>query len=442
MTVSVLKPLLRGSAVSCSALMLAFPVFAQQTDSLEIERLKRQMDAVTRQLEELTLGRDVVAQADTSQWGLGPAASKVYRVQRGVSIGGYGEILYENFATTREDGTPSGKTDQLDALRAVVYVGYKFSDRFLFNSEIEIEHSATGQAGSVALEFAYVDYRFSDGAGIRSGLVLLPMGFVNEMHEPTTFLGTERPETERQIIPSTWREVGVGVFGEASALSYRAFLVNGLDGAGGGTSKAKGFSASGLRGGRQKGSKAVAEDLAVVARVDYGLMRGLALGTSAYYGGSGQSNVVGSPNPETIGAKTFIWEGHTEYKAHGFDLRGLVAMADVQDVALLNQFKSLEGDESIGERLLGWYVQGGYDVLRSVGTQHQLIPFARYERLNTQKRVPSGYAANPANDRQILVLGMSWRPISNFVTKAEYQFHSNQANSGVNQFNLALGYVF
>ncbi|UCD24940.1 MAG: hypothetical protein JSW51_03190 [Gemmatimonadota bacterium] len=441
MTGSVVKPLIWGLAVGHVALALASPTRAQETDSLEIERLKRQMDAVTRQLEELMLGRDVVVRADTSRWGFGPAASKVYRVQRGVSIGGYGEVLYENFESQRQDGSPSGKTDQLDALRAVVYVGYKFNDKFLFNSEIEVEHSATSQAGSVALEFAYVDYRFTNAAGIRSGLVLLPMGFVNEMHEPTTFLGTERPETEKQIIPSTWREVGIGAFGEASALSFRAYLVSGLDGAGGGTSKASGFSATGLRGGRQKGSKAVAEDFALVARVDYSVVRGLSLGTSAYYGGSGQNNVVGSP-PQVIGAETFIWEGHSEYKAHGFDIRGLVALADVQDVALLNQFKSLENTESIGERLVGWYVQAGYDILRSINTSNQLIPFARYEHLNTQRRVPSGYASDPANDRRIITLGVSWKPISSFVTKAEYQFHSNQANTGINQFNLALGYVF
>ncbi len=93
---------------------------AQERDTTEIERLKRQVEAITRELEELRLGRDVVVEADTSLYGFGPAASKVYKVEQGVSIGGYGEVLYENFAGTREDDAPSGLTDQLDALRAIV----------------------------------------------------------------------------------------------------------------------------------------------------------------------------------------------------------------------------------------------------------------------------------------------------------------------------------
>ena len=188
-------------------------------DSAWVARLLRQIEAITREIEELKLGQDVAVSADEGVFGFGPAASKVYRVDGGVAIGGYGEILYENFSGEREDGLPSGKTDQLDALRAVVYVGYKFDDQFLFNSEIELEHAGTGGSGSVSVEFAYLDYLASQNLGIRGGLVLLPMGFINELHEPPTFLGSERPETERQIIPSTWREVGLGVFGEAAGLA-------------------------------------------------------------------------------------------------------------------------------------------------------------------------------------------------------------------------------
>jgi len=118
------------------------------------------------------------------------------------------------------------------------------------------------------------------------------MGFINEQHEPTTFLGSERPATERYIIPTTWRKHGLGVFGQVGAFAYRGYVVNGLDAIGDGTSKAKGFSSEGLRGGRQKGSKAVAENFAGVARVDYLGLLGLMPGTSIYAGNSGQGNVV------------------------------------------------------------------------------------------------------------------------------------------------------
>jgi hypothetical protein len=414
---------------------------AQEADSVEIEKLKGQIDAITRQLEEMQLGTDVVAPVDTGMYGLGPGASRVYRVQQGVSIGGYGEVLYERFASEREDGAPSGKTDQIDALRGIVYVGYKFNDRILFNSETEVEHGSTGQAGSVSLEFAYVDYRFSDIVGARAGLLLVPMGFVNEQHEPPTFLGTERPETETRIIPSTWRENGIGAFGAIGGWSFRAYLVNGLDAVGGGSSKAGGFSAAGLRGGRQKGSKAVAEQFAGVARVDYG-RRGFTVGSSIYYGKSGQNAAAPSDPTQTIDAATMIWEGHAGYKAHGFDLRGLVALATVSDVALLNEVRGFQDDSSVGERMVGWYVQAGYDLLRSVRTEHQLLPYVRYEQLDTQARVPDGYARNPTNDQTIVALGMAWKPIPQVIVKTDYQIRQNAASTGVNQFNIAMGYLF
>ncbi len=410
-------------------------------DSATVAELRRQIEIITRELEEMKLGREVVVQADTGVYGFGPAASKVYQVNQGVSIGGYGEMLYERFSGKREDGTPSDKTDQIDFLRAVVYVGYKFDERFLFNSELEFEHASTGQAGSVSVEFAYLDYLAWENAGLRAGLVLVPMGFLNELHEPSTFLGTERPETERRIIPTTWRENGIGAFGDLGGFALRGYVVNGLDAVGGGSSKADGFSASGLRGGRQKGSKAVAENFAGVARVDYVGALGLTVGTSVYAGKSGQG--ASSPlDGSTIDALTAIWEGHAEYRARGLDLRGVFALAHVDDVEHINAAKDLTGDESVGERQVGWYLQAGYDVLHSAATTHQVIPYVRYEQIDTQARVPDGFAADPANDASIVSIGAAWKPITNLVVKADYQIRSNKADTGIDQFNAAIGYVF
>ncbi|NIR46027.1 MAG: hypothetical protein GWN99_16495 [Gemmatimonadetes bacterium] len=402
-------------------------------DSAAIARLRMQIEAITREIEELKLGQEVVVPADSGLYGLGPAASRVYRAGQGVSIGGYGELLYENFASEREDGSTSGATDQLDALRAVFYVGYKFGGDFLFNSEIELEHASTGGDGSVSVEFAYIDWLFSEPLGARAGLLLVPMGLLNELHEPPIFLGSERPLTERAIIPSTWRENGVGLFGGAEGFSYRAYLVNGLD--------ATGFSAAGLRGGRQKGSKALAEDFAAVARVDFEGILGLLVGSSVYLGNSGQGAV--SPiDGSTIDARTVIWEGHAQYRARGIWLRGLAALADVSDVEEINQAQGFTGNASVGERLIGWYLEGGYDLLRSVRTGQRLLPYVRYEQVNTQDRVPTGFSANPANDQQIVTLGAAWFPIPNIVVKADYQIRKNEADTGVDQFNVNLGYMF
>ena len=413
------------------------------TGAVDAAEVQRQLEAISREIEALKLGQDVVVTVEErGRFGMGPAASKVYQVQQGVSLGGYGEMLYENFAGQRQDGTPAGKTDQLDFLRAVVYLGYKFNDQILFNSEVEYEHASTAGAGSVSIEFAYLDFFVSTAVGVRAGLVLIPMGFINEQHEPNTFLGTTRPETDRRIIPTTWRENGAGIFGQAGPLEFRAYVINGLDAVAGGSSGASGFTAQGLRGGRQRGSKAVAEDLAAVARLDYVSLAGLLAGTSVYLGNSGQGSAVPANPTATIGALTAIWEGHAQFRARGFDLRALGTLGWVDDVRALNAAQGFSGNESIGERMYGAYVQLGYDVLRRVATPSRLLPYLRLERINTQSQVPAGFESNPANDETIVTLGAQWLPIRQVVVKADYQFRSDEADQGVNQFNLALGYVF
>ena len=429
--------MIRPPRIALAALALfasAAPAAAQQADSAEIRKLREQIEAITRTLEELQLGRDVVVEADTTSEGFGPAASKVYRVRQGVSIGGYGEALYQNFGAEQEDGVASGRKDELDYLRAVVYFGYKFNDKVLFNSEVEFEHASTGGEGEVSVEFAYLDYRLSPAFGFRGGLLLAPMGFVNELHEPPIFLGTTRPETERQVIPSTWRENGLGAFGTLGDFSWRAYLMAGFD--------ATGYSASGIRGGRQSGSRSLAEDWGVVGRVDWTGVPGLQLGGSAYAGDAGQGATLPSDPTVVVDARTTILEGHAEYRRGGLQLRGLVARSTIDDAARVNELNGLIGDESVGEEGLGWYLQGGFDVLRLAGTEQQLIPYLRYERLDTQHEVPAGFARNPANDRSIVSLGAMWKPIPQVALKADYQWHSNEAETGVNQLNVNLGYLF
>jgi hypothetical protein len=165
-------------------------------------------------------------------------------------------------------------------------------------------------------------------------------------------------------------------------------------------------------------------------------------GTSFYIGDSGQNNESALQPGTTISALTTIWEVHAEYRAYGLWLRGLATLANVDDVVQINAAKDLTGDESVGERLVGWYLEAGYDLLRSVRTEHQLIPYARYEDLNTQDQVPEGFSANPATDQRILSVGAAWKPITNLVVKADYQFRGNQANTGVDQLNVSIGYLF
>jgi len=397
-----------------------------------LAEIERRIEILATEVEDLKVGDAVVAATRVEAMpGLGPAASKVYRKESGVSIGGYGEALFERFADERDDGSASGKTDQFDLLRGVLYFGYKFDDRFLFNSEIEFEHASTSKSGSASVEFAYVDYLYKTGFNPRFGLVLIPMGFLNELHEPTVFLGAGRPETERRIIPSTWRENGIGAFGDVGGFSYRSYIVNGLD--------ASGFSASGLRGGRQKGSKAKAEDFAWVGRLDYTASPGLMAGGSVYLGDSGQG--LTGTDGETLGVRTLIWEGHLDYRHRGWELRGLYSRSDLDDVAELNEALGYMGSQSVGDTLKGYYLQAGYDVLGG-RRGRSLTPYLRWERLNTQASVPDGYIANPANDAGILTLGLAYQPIEQLIIKVDYQDVENEAGTGVDQFNVGLGYIF
>lgn len=403
----------------------AAPLSAQEPDSARITELERRLEAITRELERMQLGGEVV-QADTSIGGLPYGASKVYQIQQGVSIGGYGELLYENYADELQSGAAADRTDQFDALRAILYVGYKFNDKVLFNSEIEVEH-----ADEIFLEFAYIDYQITESLGLRGGMLLAPMGLVNELHEPTYFLSTERSLTENRIIPTTWRENGVGLFGDVGPFEWRAYVMNSLDG--------EGFSGSGLRGGRQKGARALAEDFSFLGRLDYTGTPGLILGASGHYGQTGMNREL---DGQEVDGGVFIWDLHADWRVDGWVLRGLVAGAQVEEPLTLNELNGLTGSDGIGESMLGWYVEGAYDVLRGVDTSHQLLPYLRYEQVNTQRTVAEGFTADPANDMTVTEVGLSWKPVPQAVWKVGWQNHSNEADTGLDQWNFQIGWLF
>ena len=336
---------------------------------------------------------------------------------------------------TRAASRPASE-DQITDLRAVVYLGYKFDDHFVLNTELEYENAvvASDKGGEAEVEFAYIDYMHSRPFNARAGLVLIPMGLINEQHEPTAFLGARRNDVEDVIIPSTWRELGWGLYGEAGPFSYRGYMVNGLN--------AAGYDAEeGIREGRQEGSEALAENWAFTGRLDFVCVPGLLVGASVFTGNSGQGHFT--PSGQKVHGATTVADAHLDWRWRGLWLRGLYAHTWISEADLINQMNGLEGDESIGSRQEGWYVQGGYDVLSLMsGARASLIPFARYEEYDTQKEVPVGYARNPENDRQELTLGLMFKPIDRLAFKADWQQRHNAAGTGVNQWNLALGYIF
>ncbi|HVE72646.1 MAG TPA: hypothetical protein VNI54_14880 [Thermoanaerobaculia bacterium] len=408
---------------------------ARMQPSAETAELKRQIEVLSQEVEALkTRQTDTTAVADTEQFGLGAAASKVYRVDHGISFGGYGEMLYENFAGSNDAGVRTTTKDRFDMLRGVLYTGYKYNDRVLFNSEIEFEHGNTALGGEASVEFAYLDFMATKNVGVRTGLLLIPMGLVNEMHEPTTYLTARRSFTENAIIPTTWREMGAGVFGEHGPISWRAYAVNSIRG--------DRFTAGGVRGGRQKGANSQIEDIALTGRLDYAPFEGAVVGGSFFSGNTGQGNAVGG---ETVEGNLTIFDLHGEAKFRGATVRALWAQATLDDVEQLNVLAgNLTGNRSIGEELGGWYVEAGYDLstlLPRFG-EASLTPYLRYEQLDTQRSVPTGFTRNPASEQSIYTIGLQFRPVPQTVIKADYQNSDNEAGSGLDQWNIGIGYIF
>lgn len=413
--------------------MAAGPVEAQEGVSeaeatARIAELERKLDVLAQEVERQRVG-DVFVKPGESMHGMGPGASKVYNKEQGVTLGGYGEGLYQNF-----DGD---KSDQADFLRFVLYVGYKFNDRWVLNTELEVEHASTDKNGYTSVEFAYLDYLWNPALNFRVGQVLVPVGLLTELHEPTIFLGARRPDVESRIIPSTWRENGIGLFGDVGSVSYKAYIVNGL--------KGEDFAANGLRSGRQKGSEALAEDLAAVLRVDWTVLPGVVAGGSVYSGDSGQDL--------DVDLSTEIYEAHLDVRRGPLMVRVLGTVAELGDVAEFNRLTAepdesgatpADGDiNSIGERLVGWYAETGLDVANLLGSEQlAVIPFVRYEEYNTQDETPSGFKTSGANDVNVVTVGVNVKPIEEIVFKADYQFYDNEADTGIDQFNLAMGYVF
>jgi len=441
----------RSTVVAVCLSLFALPAAAQQTgaepdpgsgsatpveqggasDAAQIEELRRRIELLAAELEQLRSGESPQAELTVGRresLGLAPSAAATYRrTSEGVSFAGYGEMLLENFNSENESGVGRAPTRRLDFLRHILYAGYRFNDKFLFNSEIEVEH-----ADEISVEFAYIDYLASDNLTLRGGMILLPLGLVNEFHEPTVFTGAKRPETEQRILPTTWRENGAGILGSAGIINFRAYVTNGLRGAG--------FSSAGLRGGRQKGSQALAANLAFSGRLDITPVPGIVAGLGLYNGGSGQEQVVLDGSRLDVG--TTVIEVHGQARLRGFDLRALFAQASIDQAGRVSRALGLPPGSSIAETMQGGYFQAGYDILSQFTAPLALTPYARYERVDTQHRVPAGSVRDLSRDGVLKTLGVEFKPIPNVAIKTDYQWIANEAGTGRNQFNVNLGYAF
>ena len=350
--------------------------------------------------------------------------------QERTTVGGYGEIHYTNRTGPNSPG-------QVNLRRFVLYLAHTFDDRLAFRSELEVEDAKleSGEpGGEVALEQAYLDYRLAERLTLRSGLVLPPIGIINETHEPPTFNGVDRPAFDRDVIPTTWREIGVGVLGSVPAiagLGYRLYLVNGL--------KAEAFSAEqGIREGRQEGKEASFANPSLTGRLEWA-QPGLKVGGSFWYGGTAnQDSVLGNG---TFAAPITLVSADARYEVGGIMLRGVVASISVSDAQAIDA----RYGGTVGSRIAGGYVEAAYNLLRPLApaSSQRLHAFVRHERYDTQASVPIGIAKHDSLARRITTIGLSYKPTYNTVFKGDYQVLRNKARVGEAEvLSLGLGYQF
>ena len=325
---------------------------------------------------------------------------------------------------------------RLDFHRFVLLVTHRFSDRIRFVGELELEHALVEgleEAGELELEQAYVDFLVARAFNVRAGMLLMPVGIINERHEPPVFYGVERPFVDTFIVPTTWFEVGAGVHGEIGrGWRYRAFVTSPLD--------ASEFSAEeGLRGGLQKGSDTNIGRPAVTGRVEYAGLRGLTLGASLWTGRSGFEFRPRFDVPVTVIA------ADARYARDRLELRGQFAHVTIENAGTLNDAlgRAIGVDPNVAEALRGFYGEAGYRVV-SGARFGDVGVFARYEDFDTQFRMPSGYLPLERFDRDAIVTGFTYWPDPDVAVKLDYSVVRNRSAviKAPNAFNVGLGWWF
>jgi len=347
--------------------------------------------------------------------------------ERSTAISGYMDFHFNK--EELQDG-------RLDFHRFVLLLTHSFSDRIRFVGELELEHALVEgleEAGELELEQAYVDFLISRRFNVRAGMLLMPIGIINERHEPPIYYGVERSFVDTVIVPTTWFEAGAGVHGELGrGLRYRLFVSSPLN--------AREFSAEeGIRNGRQKGSNANAGRPAATGRVEFVGIRGLTAGASFWTGRSGFEFRPRFDVPVTVG------EADVRYSRDRLELRSEFAHVSIRNAATLNDAlsRAVGVSPNIASAMRGFYGEAGYRVLS--GTRYGDVGlFARYENFDTQFRMPRGYLPLEQFDRDALVVGGTYWPDPDIAVKVDYAAVRNQSSvvRATNSFNIGLGWWF
>jgi len=402
-------------AAALICLVVSPTTLAQQSNAellAKLEDMQAQIDDLRQQLEQTqnkTVETDakIEAVAEVIESGVPQVAEA-----RKTTIGGYGELHYNNLSAK----DPSRDLESLDLHRFVLFFGHEFNDKTRFYSEVEVEHAYVADTGGdtpgeVEIEQAFVEFDLRPGLHARAGIFLVPVGILNETHEPTTFYGVERNNVENVIVPSTWWEAGVGANGRwGGSWNWDLALTSGLQ------IPTTGSNAFRIRSGRQKAAKAVASEPAVTGRLRYLGIPGLQAALTVQYQFD-PSQVA----DDGLDDGTLV-EAHIDYRRGGFGLRALFAHWDFSGEAV----------EAAGaDKQSGWYIEPSYRLNSHLGF------YTRYEEVD---------AARDQDQFNQWELGLNWWPIENVVIKFDYRDRSHdlpgQRGRDFTGFDLGVGYSF
>lgn len=367
-----------------------------------------------------------------------------FAIAANTSIGGYGELVYFKRYVVGGDDDPA----VADLRRLVLFVAHNFTDDLRFYCEFEVEHALAGRdyPGYAGFEQAFLDWDLIEKRlSLRVGMVLVPMGIVNVWHEPTTFPSVDRPAVERNVIPSTWREGAVGIFGElAEGLDYELYVGTGLD-------PVRFESTRGIAGGRQQLVLARAGGPAIFGRLEYEPILGTVAGLSAYFNRAGPNAI---DLYDAAGARLELdvpvlgVSADARARAFGFEGRLVGAVFSVGDTAELRTAadadRNLVGPDT-ASFFYGFYGELAYNVLHYAETDHELLPFIRIEHYDTMASVAGRAKTQDDAAREItdIDFGIAYRPIPQVIFKGDVVLRRPGGNApDENTLNVGAGYMF
>ena len=426
-----LKTVLAASLVlACSA------AFAQTATEAELARkldqLATELAAMKAQLAQIQQQRAAAppqtAPAATPAPASTPAATAPAPAEPATVLSSYGELNYNRPRRASEN-------TQADVRRFVLGFQHRFDGKTKLVTELEVEHAVTSASdpGEVAMEQAYVEHQLSPAWAARGGLFLVPMGLLNESHEPNAFYGVERNFVETAIIPSTWREGGLQFVGNFdNGLTLQTGISTGFDLTKWDAASTEGAE-SPLAAVHQEMALAKARDLSVFGALNWRGVPGLQLGGALFTGGATHGLSAAS-------ARVTLWDVHARWTPGRWDLSALYTRGSISNTAALNT--PLVGNPTlIPKSFDGSYVQAAYKLWSA--EDYALTPFMRWEQFNTARSFADlgpGLTPDAARTERVVTLGANFQVTPGVVVKADVQrFRENTAS---NRLNLGLGWSF